>query len=218
MTVGGRIDRDRDRRLDGDDVERGHESRLVRTAWWIPRAIRRSASMAASASSMVRASRDACLGVSLALGPVAGEVTGSYRTASRRCWAPSCRSRSSRFRSASPAATIRARDACSSRTSWRTAARQRLVRGGEADRGAQLAAEPIEGRRSPSGRRRRRPGPRARWASRRLREPRGRACRRGRRARRSLAGDEPEPQPGIARAPPQGADRSDPPPGRGDSR
>ena len=43
-----------------------------------------------------------------------GAAGAAARSPTRRCWAPSWRLRSSRRRSASPAATIRSRDACSS--------------------------------------------------------------------------------------------------------
>ena len=46
---------------------------------------------------------------------------------SSRCWAPSCRSRSSRRRSAYPAATMRARDACTSASWCRTSACNRAI-------------------------------------------------------------------------------------------
>ncbi len=83
----------------------------VSTAGWMPRASSRSSS-SASMSSRLRPrgsvpSRNRAATVERAM-------RRSSESDTSRCWAPSCRLRSSRRRSASPAATMRARDAASS--------------------------------------------------------------------------------------------------------
>ena len=64
-----------------------------------------------------------------AVGPSGSRDCASRRSDSerptRRCWAPSCRSRSRRWRSGSPASTIRAREARSSSSRARTSACRR---------------------------------------------------------------------------------------------
>ena len=90
----------------------GPRPRSVRIAGCRPRASSRSSSTPALSSSAPRPSLAAC-----------GSSSASPRdrscsaTATSRCWAPSCRLRSSRRRSASLACTMRARDAAS--FSWR---------------------------------------------------------------------------------------------------
>ena len=111
----------------------------VRICGWIPRASSRKLGQGGAGllGCLIETAPD--LGI-----PIVAELEPARRSASvsdtSRCWAPSWRSRSTRFRSASPASTIRARD---SRTS----------RAGPRPRPAGDRSRPIAGRRWPPTRR-----------------------------------------------------------------
>ena len=98
----------------------GSSPRSDSTAGWMPRASSRSSSRLVASSSCARSSSSASFGSSPAR--ERAERSSSASATSRDC-APSCRSRSSLRRAASPASTIRAREACSSST--RTEMRRR---------------------------------------------------------------------------------------------
>ena len=153
------------------------------TAGWMPRASSRSS--ASELGQLVARGGDELLG----RGGSSRTRFWSSRSCSaiptRRCCAPSCRLRSSRRRSASPAATIRSRDALSSASRASDSACSRVVldrdRGRRADRLDQLGVVVERARR----RRARRPrGRRARRRDRALAAARQRDRARRRRRRR----------------------------------
>ena len=88
----------------------------------------------ASWSLAVDASCSAADGSSRGCGPAAGAAAAT--SATRRCCAPSCRLRSRRRRSASPAATMRSREACTSASRACGLGVQALVLQRDARRGA----------------------------------------------------------------------------------
>ena len=97
--------------------------RWASTAGSMPAARSRSSSTAARALANAESTSSASTR-RLALEALACEL-GSIMSATSRCWAPSCRSRPSRRRSASPASTIRARDARSASSRARSSTSRR---------------------------------------------------------------------------------------------
>ena len=154
------VDRRRQRRARGERVERGAEP-VLSTAGWMPRASSRSSDSEGRAR---RGGRDELCGRGSPRRATGS--AGAQGDATRRCCAPSCRSRSSRRRSASPAATMRSREA---------AARPRAPRSRRAGAGSRARSRPppdrldqlglvVERRvvdERPSGRPSRRRGPRS---------------------------------------------------------
>ena len=89
----------------------GSSPRSLSTAGWMPRASSRSSSSAWASSSPARANASREVSSSGSQARAASRRLSASETS--RCCAPSCRLRSSRRRSASPASTIRAREAAS---------------------------------------------------------------------------------------------------------
>src|SRR3954451_4447758 len=99
--------------------------RSVSTAGWMPRASSRSSSRARRSSSRAR-SRMAPAASGSLVSFARATCTCSDR-ATRRCWAPSCRSRSRRRRSARPVSMSRARDSLRSSSRARSSASRRWL-------------------------------------------------------------------------------------------
>ena len=123
--VGGGLDRRRAARLGEYSRPTGSGARRasvrsaatspssVSTAGWMPRASSRSSSVASRAP---RATLAELLALASASERALDHLAGPAPTASSRFWAPSWRSRSSRRRASSAAATMRARESRSSRS------------------------------------------------------------------------------------------------------
>ena len=116
QALAGHVDVDGNGAAGRERLEGRGEPRVARMAGWMPRASSRSSSSAwlSSSAAPVRI-------VSAPSGSSRSRALASRRATERatsRCCAPSWRSRSSRRRAASPAATMRAREARSS-SSWR---------------------------------------------------------------------------------------------------
>ena len=126
------------------------------TAGWMPRASSRSSSSECASSSLAR--RRELLGLRGVAADVGRIIRSCSESATSRCWAPSCRSRSSRRRSASPAATMRCARRLHLGQPGLRLRQQPLVLERDRRRGAR-PPRPSRGRRRA---RRRRPSPRPR--------------------------------------------------------
>ena len=104
---------DRHRRARRSAATAGARPRSVSTAGWMPRASSRSSAEASESSSPRRSRNGPADSGSRSIR--ARAIRTSSASVTRRCWAPSWRSRSILRRAASAASTIRAREARSSR-------------------------------------------------------------------------------------------------------
>ena len=120
----------------------GASPRSLSTAGWMPRASSRSSAVAPVRSSAIWSRSTAAAAGSSSSRRRATRRSSAIDTS--RCWAPSCRSRSSLRRAASAAATIRVRDARSSSVWGRLdlPPPQRLLRGAPLRDVEQRAVEP----------------------------------------------------------------------------